>query len=87
MEKAGVRRMVLCSSSVTVGFGSKEEPGDEDTPLDPSAIYGTTGALRAYYDTTSVSSSLPVGTVSKWSLLIQTSFWGPGCQPTSGQSL
>lgn len=49
--RAGVRRMVLCSSSVTVGFGPLESPGDEDSPLDPTPIYGRDGPLRWYYDT------------------------------------
>ena len=47
---AGVPRFLLCSSSITVGFGPRHAPGDEDTPLDPDAIYGTHGALRAYHD-------------------------------------
>ena len=50
-DKAGVRRLVLCSSSVTVGFGSRGAPGNEDTAFDPAAIYGTGNALRAYHDT------------------------------------
>ena len=49
--RAGVPRMVLCSSSITVGFGSRSTPGDEDTPLDVTATYGKRGALRAYHDT------------------------------------
>lgn len=49
---AGVRRLVLCSSSVTVGFGSLSRPGDEDTPFeDLDAVYGVDGPLRWYYDT------------------------------------
>lgn len=50
-KRAGVPRVVVCSSSVTVGFGSREAPGDEDTPLDVDRIYGRTGALRTYHDT------------------------------------
>jgi dihydroflavonol-4-reductase len=50
-RRAGVPRMVLCSSSITVGFGSREAPGDEDSPLDPDRVYGTRGALRTYHDT------------------------------------
>ena len=61
MEKAGARRMVLCSSSITVGFGSRESPGDEDTPLDAGAIYGRGGALRAYHDTKLQSEQLALG--------------------------
>ncbi len=49
-HKVGARRVVVCSSSVTVGFGSLESPGDEDTPLDPTPIYGHDGPLRWYHD-------------------------------------
>lgn len=44
-------RVLFCSSSVTVGFGGRDQPGDEDTPVDADAIYGQRGGLRAYYDT------------------------------------
>lgn len=44
-------RVLFCSSSVTVGFGSREAPGDEDTPVDADAIYGKRGGLRVYHDT------------------------------------
>lgn len=48
---AGVRRLLLCSSSVTVGFGPREAPGDEDTPLaDLDALFGRDGPLRWYHD-------------------------------------
>ncbi len=43
------RRIVLCSSSVTIGFGPRHAPGNEDTPLDPR-VYGD-GPLRAYCET------------------------------------
>lgn len=49
-KEVGVRRFVTCSSSITVGFGSRDQPGDEDTPINPDEIYGTAGALRAYYE-------------------------------------
>lgn len=48
--KAGISRFVTCSSSVTVGFGSREAPGDEDTPIDVDRVYGRSGNLRAYHD-------------------------------------
>lgn len=47
---AGVPKFLLCSSSITIGFGPRESPGDEATPLDPGRIYGTRGVLRAYHD-------------------------------------
>ena len=50
-QAVGVRRVVLCSSSITVGFGPRERPGTEDTPLSPSEVYGRRGPLRTYYDT------------------------------------
>ena len=46
---ASGRRIVLCSSSITIGFGPRDAPGNEDTPLDPR-VYGD-GPLRAYCDT------------------------------------
>jgi dihydroflavonol-4-reductase len=49
---AGVRRLVFCSSSVTVGFGSRLAPGDEATPLgDLDGVYGVNTPLRWYHDT------------------------------------
>ncbi len=50
-KDAGISRFVTCSSSVTVGFGGRECPGDEDTPYDADATYGKTGGFRAYHDT------------------------------------
>jgi dihydroflavonol-4-reductase len=46
---AAGRRIVLCSSSITIGFGPRHAPGNEDTPLDPR-VYGD-GPLRTYCDT------------------------------------
>ncbi len=44
-------RLVLCSSSITVGWGSRDAPADEDSPVpDPDRVYGRGNALRAYYD-------------------------------------
>lgn len=60
-DLAGVRRLVLCSSSVTVGFGPRHAPGDEDTPLDAGAIYGRDNALRAYHDTKLEAEELAAG--------------------------
>lgn len=48
----GVRRLLYCSSSVTVGYGPRDAPGDEDTPLpDLDAFFGVGTALRSYHDT------------------------------------
>lgn len=47
----GIQRMVVCSSSITVGFGSMDRPGDEDTPIpDADRIYPPGTALGAYFD-------------------------------------
>jgi len=89
MEKASVPRMVLCSSSVTVGFGSKEAPGNEDRPLDPTAIYGTRGALRAYYDTKLQAEQLGASWSGVEVVIVNPDFilgaWD--VKPTSGQSI
>lgn len=47
---AGVRRLVLCSSSITLPFGPKEAPAHEDAP-DPfeGRAIPYQGALLAYY--------------------------------------
>lgn len=49
-RRAGLRRVLVCSSSVTVGFGPRHAPGDEDTLMDVDAICGTSGPLRTYHD-------------------------------------
>ncbi len=50
--RAGVERMVICSSSITLPFGPRDAPAGEDDP-DPFAETGVPyrGALRAYYET------------------------------------
>lgn len=86
-EREGVPRMVVCSSSVTVGFGTKEAPGDEDTPLDPTAIYGERGALRAYHDTKVQSERMAAGWRSVEAVIVNPDYilgaWD--VKPTSGQ--
>ncbi len=57
--RAGVRRLLLCSSSITVGFGSLNDPGDECRPVgDADAFYGRDVPLRWYYDSKCASESL-----------------------------
>ena len=56
---ASGKRVVLCSSSVTIGFGPREAPGDEDTPLDPR-VYGD-GPLRAYCETKLAAEAIVLG--------------------------
>ena len=84
--KAGVPKLLVCSSSVTVGFGTIDAPGDEDSPLDPAAIYGERGALRAYHD--SKLESERIG--AEWGAVIVNPDYvlGPwDIKPTSGQLL
>lgn len=87
MERAGVRRMVLCSSSITIGFGTRDAPGDEDTPLDADAIYGRGNALRAYHDTKLQAEQLALGWQSLEVVGVNPDFilgaWD--VKPTSGQ--
>ncbi len=87
MEKAGVRRMVLCSSSITVGFGGLDAPGDEDTVLDPGPVYGFGTALRAYHDTKLQSEHMALGWKGVEAVVVNPDFiigaWD--VKPTSGQ--
>ncbi len=47
----GIERLVYCSSSVTIGWGSLARPADEDSPPpDPDSAFGRGTALRAYHD-------------------------------------
>jgi nucleoside-diphosphate-sugar epimerase len=60
LEAAGearVPRAVVCSSSITVGFGPRDRPGDEETALNPN-VYGARGPLRTYYETKLASEAL-----------------------------
>ena len=84
---AGVKRMVLCSSSITVGFGSLDQPGDEDTPLDPSRTYGVKGALRAYHDTKLEAERLVAGRTDIEGVIVNPDFilGAHDVKPTSGQ--
>lgn len=85
-KQAGVPKFLTCSSSITVGFGSRDQPGDEDTPIDPDAIYGKTGALRDYYDTKLESERI---TVDAGGVVVCPDYvlgaWD--VKPTSGQLL
>ncbi len=84
---AGVRRMVLCSSSITVGFGDLDAPGDEDSPLDPDAVYGRHGPLRDYYDTKLQAERLATGWGDVEVVVVNPDYvLGPwDVKPTSGQ--
>jgi dihydroflavonol-4-reductase len=85
--RTGARRLVLCSSSVTVGFGSKAQPGDEDTPLDPTAVYGAQGPLRTYHDTKAQAEQLATGWGGVEVVVVNPDFviGAYDVKPTSGQ--
>ena len=53
-EKVQVRRFVHCSSSITIGFGDLDHLGNEKTVLDPTSVYGPSGALRGYYNSKTI---------------------------------
>jgi dihydroflavonol-4-reductase len=86
-KRAGARRMVLCSSSVTVGFGPMAAPGDEDTVFDPGAIYGEAGPLRAYHDTKREAEEWVTAQDQIEGVIVNPDFiLGPwDVKPTSGQ--
>lgn len=89
-ETVGIRRMVLCSSSITVGFGPLNRPGDEDTPLDATGILGPPGtALRAYHDTKRVAEQLACDAREVDVVVVNPDYivgaWD--IKPTSGQLL
>lgn len=85
--RAEVQRFLYCSSSVTVGFGPREQPGTEATPLDPQ-VYGT-GQLRAYYETKQRAEQLTLAAKSLEPVVVNPDYiigpWDFG--PTSGQIL
>ena len=86
-KQAGVPRVVLCSSSITVGFGTLESPGDEDTPYDVDRMYGKVGALRAYHDTKLQSEKIVLAQKEIEGVVVNPDFiLGPwDVKPTSGQ--
>ena len=85
-KDVGITKFLTCSSSITVGFGTKEAPGHEDTPIDPDLIYGRSGALRAYYDSKLESERL---TIEAGGVVVCPDYvlgaWD--VKPTSGQLL
>ncbi len=77
---------LYCSSSITVGYGPRDRPGDEETPLDVTGVYGATGPLRAYYETKLTGERL---TIEGGGVIVNPDFvLGPwDVKPTSGQLL
>lgn len=86
-EAAGVRRFLYCSSSVTVGFGPKAAPGDEDSPLDADLVYGRANPLRAYHDSKAAGEALALSAAGVEGLVVNPDYIiGPwDTKPTSGQ--
>jgi dihydroflavonol-4-reductase len=86
-EQAGVPRLLVCSSSITVGWGPRSAPGAEDTPLDPSVYGPVGGALRAYHDSKAEAERLMVGWRGGAGLIVNPDYivgaWD--VKPTSGQ--
>jgi len=65
-EAAGVARFLLCSSSITVGWGSPESPADEESPLpDPDRSFGRDTPLRGYFETKSEAERLVLHACSR----------------------
>jgi dihydroflavonol-4-reductase len=65
-EAAGVARFVLCSSSITLGWGSPEAPADEESPLpDPDRSFGRDTPLRSYFETKSAAERLVLQACSR----------------------
>ena len=91
-EQAKVRRFVHRSSSVTVGF-TKTEPNPEndceDWGINPNdLIYGTTGALRHYYNTKKQSEDLVLAKELDTVVVNPDYILGPwDVKPTSGQMI
>lgn len=77
---------LYCSSSITVGYGGRNAPGDEDTPIDPDGVYGTRGPLRAYYESKLAGEHL---TRAAGGVIVNPDYvLGPwDVKPTSGQLL
>jgi len=85
--RGGVPRVVLCSSSITVGFGPLGAPGNEDSALDPTAAYGHRGALRDYHDTKLAGEQVVLAAPDIEGVIVNPDFIiGPyDVKPTSGQ--
>ncbi len=77
---------LYCSSSITTGYGPRDRPGDEDTPVDADRVYGRAGPLRTYYETKRDGEGL---TAAGGGYIVNPDFvLGPwDVKPTSGQLL
>ena len=88
-ERAKVERFLLCSSSITVAFGSKEKLGTEKDDFDPVSCYGSSGALYAYYRTKLQAEQLVLGWQSLDSVVVNPDYiiGAYDVKPTSGYYL
>ena len=86
-EKAKVERFVYCSSSITVAYGNKSNPGIESQYFDAFAVYGTSGPLIDYYRSKLQGEALVRGWKSMDSVIVNPDYIiGPyDVKPTSGQ--
>ena len=86
-EKVQVRRFVHCSSSITIGFGDLDHLGNEKTVLDPTSVYGPSGALRGYYNSKNNLKNLVLGWKGVSGVVVNPDYIiGPyDIKPTSGQ--
>ena len=86
-EAAGVRRFLYCSSSVTVGYGTKASPGDEESVIDADLVYGRDNPLRAYHDSKLAGEALVRGATGVDGVVVNPDYIiGPwDIKPTSGQ--
>jgi dihydroflavonol-4-reductase len=86
-EKAEIPRFITCSSSVTVCFGDKANPGVEGAWFDPTPVYGKQGPLRGYYNSKLQSEDLTLGWRGMDTIVLNPDYIiGPwDIKPTSGQ--
>ena len=86
-EKAGVRRFLYCSSSITVGYGERDDLGNEDTYFNPAMAYGESGALIGYYRSKKQGEELVLGWRNIETVVVNPDYIiGPwDIKPTSGQ--
>jgi dihydroflavonol-4-reductase len=70
-----------------VCYGSKDDPGLEDSWFDPTPVYGKTGALRTYYNSKLQSEDLTLGWRGLDTIVLNPDYIiGPwDIKPTSGQ--
>lgn len=88
-EIAGVKRFLTCSSSITVGFGDLDSPGNENSPVNISQTVGVSGALRWYFDTKKQAEEITLGWESMETVVVNPDYilGAFDVKPTSGQMI